>query len=133
MVWFCEYVWQWLLFWIIQTEKSRRIFENVRGEEMDYLWQMVHCRASPWASISLNFWDNISLLFFLIGMQLFISVFCTLLAFLYLRLLLVQVAVLLGFFSSLLQYLVHFFVIFLSLLMMKKNIQFEKLLVFSIA
>lgn len=42
---------------------------------------MVHCRASPWASISLNFWDNISLLFFQIGMQLFISVFSTLLAF----------------------------------------------------
>lgn len=57
-----------LFFWAIWTESKKRIFKNVKGNEMEVLWEMIRFWSSGWDSIS---GTALFFQFMQIGMQLF--------------------------------------------------------------
>lgn len=40
------------IFWVLWMEGNKRVFDDVKGEEVEHLWLRVHFLASLWASTS---------------------------------------------------------------------------------
>jgi hypothetical protein len=59
-----------LFFRVVWLERTKRIFAEARGQDVDQLWDRVHFWASLWVLVSSQFRDYSFRSFFIIGTQL---------------------------------------------------------------